>query len=69
MFQHEKMSVASSNAIELQSFAGETATSRTNGKNAEATIVEKDERELKGSTKNDQQDMDRLGKKQELRVC
>ena len=59
---------SSSNAIELQSFTGDNMTSGTRKKNAEATIAEDDESELKGSTANDRHDMDRLGKKQELRV-
>lgn len=66
--RHEKMSGASSNAIELQSLAGDNTTSRVNGKNLEAIMTEEDENELKGSTANDRHDMDRLGKKQELRV-
>jgi hypothetical protein len=65
---HEKMSASTTNAIEMQAFAGESFISRSNAKNVEATITEEDESELKGSTANDRQDMDRLGKKQELRV-
>lgn len=64
----DKRSASTTNAIEMQPFAGEILISRSNAKNVEATVTEEDESELKGSTANDRRDMDRLGKKQELRV-
>lgn len=59
---------ASSDAFEMKSFDREAVVSRSNAKNVETAIIEGHEAKHKGATANDQQDMDRLGKKQELRV-
>ena len=58
----------SGDAFEMGSYGREAVLSRSNGKTAEAAIIEEHEAKHKGATANDQQDMDRLGKKQELRV-
>jgi len=58
----------SGDAFEMGSYGREAVISRPNGKTAEAAIIEEHEAIHKGATANDQQDMDRLGKKQELRV-
>jgi hypothetical protein len=56
------------NTFEMRSFGRKDVISRLNGKIVEAAIIEEHEAKHKGATANDQQDMDRLGKKQELRV-
>lgn len=66
--KQEKPPSASGNAFEMQSYGGEAVASRLNGKTVEAVLVEEDEAKRKGATANDCHDMDRLGKKQELRV-
>ena len=58
----------SGDTFELKSYGREAVSSRSNGKTVEAAIIEEHGAKDKGATVNDQQDMDRLGKKQELRV-
>jgi hypothetical protein len=58
----------SGEAFEMRSYGHETVTLRPNGKTVEAALVEEHEAKHKGATTNDQHDMDRLGKRQELRV-
>lgn len=52
----------------MQYYSGEAILSAENGKSGETTSVEEDPSYLKGATVNDQHDMRRLGKQQELRV-
>ena len=58
----------SGDVFEMGSYGREAVISRPNGKTLEAAIIEEHGAKDKGATVNDQQDMDRLGKKQELRV-
>ena len=58
----------SGDAFEMKSYGREAVISRSNGKTVEAAIIEEHGAKDKGATVNDRQDMDRLGKKQELRV-
>lgn len=55
-------------AYEMQDYSGDAILSAGNGKTGETTSVEEDPSYLKGATVNDQHDMRRLGKQQELRV-
>lgn len=67
-FKQEDSFGPSDNVFELKSYSGETAAARTSQKYPETTLAEDNEENYKGATPNDQRDMDRLGKKQELRV-
>jgi len=66
IFKQEKS--FSENAFELQPYGNEAAAARSDPKYPEATLAEDYEEKHKSATANDQRDMDRLGKKQELRV-
>ena len=57
----------SEQAYEMKPFAGDTTVSTTNCVGEVTETVEEDASEGKGATATDQQDMHRLGKKQELR--
>ncbi|KAM0720175.1 hypothetical protein Q7P37_004311 [Cladosporium fusiforme] len=57
----------SGDAYETQSYGGEAASSAVDGKTGIATNIDEDQCQLKGATVNDQHDMRRLGKTQELR--
>lgn len=67
-FKQENSFGPSTNVFELQSFGDETAAAKVDRKCPDATLAEDDEDNNKGATAHDQRDMDRLGKKQELRV-
>lgn len=67
-FKQEDSFGPSDNVFELKSYSGETATARTTQKYPGTSLAEDNEENHKGATPNDQRDMDRLGKKQELRV-
>lgn len=58
----------SGNAYEMQPYRGEAVTSTANGKSGGIAIIEEDDSEHRGATANDQRDMKRLGKTQELSV-
>lgn len=58
----------SDDAFDMGSYGREPVISRPNSKTVEAVTIEEHEAKHKGATVNDQKDMDRLGKKQELRV-
>ena len=58
----------SGDAFEMNSYGRDAVISKSNSKTAEAAIIEEHEAKHKGATAEDQKDMDRLGKKQELRV-
>lgn len=68
IFKQENSFGQSGNAYELQDYGGEAILSTGKGKAGETTSVEEDPSYLKGATVNDQHDMRRLGKRQELRV-
>jgi len=63
-----KSNGVSGGMFEMKSHGEQAVTSRADDKTAEAALVEEHEAKRKGATANDQHDMDRLGKKQELRV-
>jgi hypothetical protein len=67
-FKQENSFGPSNNVFELQSYGDETAAAKADWKYPEATFAEDHEDNYKGATAHDQRDMDRLGKKQELRV-
>jgi hypothetical protein len=68
MFKQQDSFGPTVDAYELQPHGGQSTPSIRNGINGDAPIAEEDERRLKGATVNDQNDMHRLGKTQELRV-
>jgi hypothetical protein len=67
-FKKEDSFGPSNNVFELQSYGDETAAAKAERKYPETTLAEDHEENYKGSTAHDQRDMDRLGKKQELKV-
>lgn len=68
MFKQQDSFGPTADVYELQPHGGQSTPSIRNGINGDAPIAEEDERRLKGTTVNDQNDMYRLGKTQELRV-
>jgi hypothetical protein len=68
MFKQQDSFGPTADAYELQPYGGQSTPSIRNGISGEAPILEEDERRRKGATVNDQNDMSRLGKTQELRV-
>jgi hypothetical protein len=67
-FKQEDSFGPSDNVFKLQSYDDKTAASQAGRKYPQTTIAEDNGENCKGATPNDQRDMDRLGKKQELRV-
>lgn len=67
-FKQEDSFGPSDNVFELQSYGDKTEATKAGEKYTETTLVEDHGENYKGSTAHDQRDMDRLGKKQELRV-
>ena len=67
-FKQEDSFGPSDNVFEMQSYGDKTEATKTNGKCTETSLAEDYGENSKGSTAHDQRDMDRLGKKQELRV-
>lgn len=68
MFKQQDSFGPSANTYELQPYGGQSTPSIRHGVNGEAPVSAEDERRRKGATDNDQSDMNRLGKIQELRV-
>ena len=68
MFKQQDSFGPTANTYELQPYGGQSNPSISNGVNCEAPVSAEDERKRKGATINDQNDMNRLGKTQELRV-
>jgi hypothetical protein len=68
MFKQQDSFGPTANTYELQPYGGQSTPSISNGVSGEAPVSAEDERRCKGATVNDQNDMDRLGKTQELRV-
>ncbi|KAM0692694.1 hypothetical protein Q7P36_007249 [Cladosporium allicinum] len=67
MFKQQDSFGPTADVYELQPHGGQSTPSIRNGINGDVPIAEEDERRLKGATVNDQNDMNRLGKTQELR--
>jgi hypothetical protein len=68
MFKQQDSFGPTADAYELQSYRDQASPSIRNGINGDAPVLAEDERKRKGQTVNDLNDMDRLGKTQELRV-
>jgi hypothetical protein len=67
-FKQVDSSGPSDNVFELKSYGDKTEATKASGNYTETTLAEDHEENHKGATAHDQRDMDRLGKKQELRV-
>jgi len=67
-FKQEDSFGPSDHVFELQSYGDKTEATKAGEKYTETTLAEDHGENYKGSTAHDQRDMDRLGKKQELRV-
>jgi hypothetical protein len=68
MFKQQDSFGPTADAYELHSYRDQASPSIRNGINSDAPVLAEDERKRKGQTVNDLNDMDRLGKTQELRV-
>jgi hypothetical protein len=68
MFKQQDSFGPTANTYELQHYGGQSTPSIRHGVNGEAPVSVEDECRRKGATVNDQSDMNRLGKIQELRV-
>lgn len=68
MFKQQNSFGPTADAYELQHYSDRPAPSIRNDINGDTPILEEEERKRKGATVNEQNDMNRLGKTQELRA-